>query len=118
MVKGGFTATKRFAPDHPEWVPILKACCELADKHGEFTARDVLDHLAKTGWEGFPSQGMSQLTGIPKRFMWFPGLLTLERAGLIQHAPIETKYRKKYYTVIDPKGVLQALQELASEPVF
>lgn len=83
---------KRFLRDHPNWLPIIKACADEARENQEFAGKSVLKRAG----------------------MWVPGLTALTRAeyAILKHEETTKKGREAYYSMPDLAGVLEALQEI------
>lgn len=93
------------AHDHPEWLPILRAACTLAERvgsDGQFAGRWVLqEYGAKTGRTGVDA--------------WQPGLRRLVAYGLIQKVGESTRGgRRAYYRMPDREAIEQTLVELGA----
>jgi hypothetical protein len=93
------------AHDHPEWLPILRAACTLAERvgpDGQFAGRWVLqEYGAKTGRTGVDA--------------WQPGLRRLVAYGLIQKVGESTRGgRRAYYRMPDREAIEHILGELGA----
>lgn len=90
------------ALDHPEWVPVLRAACSVAERTedfgGQFAGRWVLEE-----WQ--------RQTGDPS--LWQPGLRRLVAYGLLQKVGESTRGGKRaYYRMPDRSRVETALNAL------
>ena len=92
----GYTAVKRLAREHPNWILIVESCLEEA-KHikGEFAGTWVLERAKRKG------------------INWFPNLRLLVSYGILKHEDTSRGGRRAYYTMPDPNGVERALRELS-----
>ena len=91
----GYTAVKRLAREHPDWILIVEACLEEAKQiNGEFAGAWVLERTKGRG------------------INWFPNLRLLVSYGILKHEGTARGGRRAYYTMPDPRGVETALKEL------
>ena len=91
----------RLAQEQPDWVPVLQAACNWAQKAepfgGEFAGSYVLQEL-------------KNMTGQPA---WVPGLRRLVAYGLLEKSGDSTRGgRRAYYRMPDRTGIEEALEEL------
>jgi len=78
------------AQEGPGWVPVLRACLELADRGPDFAGRWVLKRLGG----------------------WLPSLQTLARYGILEKTRVTQGGHRAYYTIPDREAVRQALTDL------
>lgn len=95
------TAVRRLAYERPDWLAVLEAACNQADKSapfgGEFAGSWVLKDLADQTGER----------------QWRPGLRLLVAYGLLEKAGESSRGgRRAYYRMPDPSGVRAALRDL------
>ena len=91
----GYTAVKRLAREHPDWILIVEACLEEAKQiNGEFAGAWVLERTKGRG------------------INWFPNLRLLVSYGILKREGTARGGRRAYYTMPDPRGVETALKEL------
>jgi hypothetical protein len=92
----GYAAAKRFLTDHPERLPVLRACVIVAQRTGgEFAGAWVLQEAQKLGVK------------------WFPNLRSLASYGILQRTDVSRAGRRAYYVIPDVTGVRAALEEVA-----
>ena len=98
MTPDGYTATQRFLIDHPDWIPIVRACVAVAEAYprGDFPGARVCREAEKNG--------------IP----WFPNLRPLAAYGVLQRTEVSRGGRRAYYVMPDSEGTKKALQEAES----
>lgn len=95
----GYDAVQVLAKERPDWLPIVKACLEVAkDTKGRFAGTWVLKKMKEKG-----------ITD------WFPGLRLLVGYGILKHENTTRGGRRAYYTMPDCEGVEKALQELETD---
>lgn len=88
-------AVKRLARERPDWLPIVEACLEEAkETNGEFAGAWVFDKARRNG------------------LGWFPNPRLLVGYGVLRHEDTTRGGRRAYYSMPDPDGVKEALQEL------
>lgn len=91
----GYTAVKRLAREHPDWILVVEACLEEAKQiNGEFAGAWVLERAKQKGRN------------------WFPNLRLLVSYDILKHEDTTRGGRRAYYTMPDLKGVEKALKEL------
>ena len=91
----GYKGVKRLFKEHPDWLPIVGVCLQLAKEDREFAGKWVLNECKKKG-----------ITD------WFPNLKRLVAYGILKHQKTTRGGRRAYYTMPDPEGTEKALQEL------
>ncbi len=89
--------------DHPDWLPVLRAACTVAERigpDGEFAGRWVLQEYAK--------QTRKTVTEA-----WKPGIRRLDAYGLISKSGASTRGGKRaYYRMPDREEIERTLAEL------
>jgi len=91
----GYLAVHRLAREHPEWIPIVRACLREAKRvKGDFAGAWVLEEAKKEG------------------VRWFPNLRILVSYGILQRTYVTRAGRRAYYVMPDISGVERALSEL------
>jgi hypothetical protein len=96
-------AVRELAYEHPDWIPVLRAACVVAERTEgfEFAGRWVLQEWQREA--GTPSA-------------WQPGLRRLVAYGLIEKVGESTRGgRRAYYRMPDRLAVERALEEIGSE---
>ena len=90
----GDKAVKRLAVERPSWLPIVKECLILSKEvTGDFAGAWVFQRTQKKG-------------------LTFPNLRLLVSFGILKKEGTSRAGRRAYYSIIDPEGVEQALNEL------
>lgn len=95
------------AYEHPDWVPILRAACAVAERTepygGQFAGRWVLQEVARQ-------------RDVPLAEVWKPGLSRLVRYGLLEKAGESTRGgRRAYYAMPNREEVVRALADLPGD---
>ncbi len=114
---------KRLAKERPDWIPILKACVEAAKESEEFCGNWVRKRMENKMQEGRNYGEVNgrflgwerKHEGNPPRTVhkvWFPGLRTLVRYGILKHEDTTRGGRRAYYTMPDIESVEKSLAEL------
>ena len=85
-----YTAVKILAREHPDWLPIVRACYDEAAEAQEFAGAWISKRLGH----------------------WFPSLRLLVRYGILTKIETTRGGRRAYYHMPDREGVGEALQEL------
>lgn len=94
-----YVATIRFLRDHPDWLPILKAC---------------LSEAWRTGEHGFAGAWVLQEAKITGNVRWFPNLRPLVTAGILERRDVTRGGRRAYYVMLDAQGVEAAIKSASS----
>ena len=93
----GYKAVKRLAVERPDWLPIVRECLNLAKEiKGDFAGAWVFKRVQKKGLK-------------------FSNLLLLVSFGILKKEGTSRQGRRAYYTMIDPEGVEQALDEIVKQ---
>ena len=93
----GYKAVKRLAVERPDWLPIVRECLNLSKEiKGDFAGAWVFKRVQKKGLK-------------------FSNLRLLVSFGILKKEGTSRQGRRAYYTVVDPEGVEQALNELAEQ---
>ena len=85
-----YTAVKELAREKPEWLPVVRACYELADETEEFAGAWVVSQLGR----------------------WVPSLRILASRGILEKVGTARGGRRAYYRMLDRSAVRRALGEL------
>src|SRR3989344_8251669 len=94
----GYKAVKRLAVERPDWLPIVRECLKFwKEHHADFAGSWVYQSLQESGG--------------PK----FSNLRLLVSFGILKKEGTSRQGRRAYYTIVDPEGVEQALNELAEQ---
>ena len=83
-----YDTVKALVREHPEWLPIIRACCDLSQRHGEFAGAWV-----EVGY-------------------WFPSLRPLASRGILERMGGSRGGKRAYYRMPDREGVAKAVAEL------
>jgi hypothetical protein len=89
----------------PEWLPIVKVCCDMARQYGRFAGRWVIN---RAGQLGIPLV----MKIFEPEVYWLPSLKLLVGYGILKHEFSTRRKRRAYYTMPDREGVEKALREL------
>lgn len=91
----GYKAVKRLAVERPDWLPIVRECLKFwKEHHADFAGAWVYQRLQESGG--------------PK----FSNLRLLVSFGILKKEGTSRQGRRAYYSIVDPEGVKQALNEL------
>lgn len=89
----GYKAVKRLAFEYPRWLPIIRECLNLSkETDGDFAGAWVFKRVQKRGLK-------------------FPNLKLLVSFGILKKEGTSRGGRRAYYSIIDPKGIEQALKK-------
>ena len=93
----GYKAVKRLAVERPDWLPIVRECLNLSKEiKGDFAGAWVFKRVQEKGLK-------------------FSNLRLLVSFGILKKEGTSRQGRRAYYTMVDPEGVEQALNELAEQ---
>ena len=91
----GYKAVKRLAIERPDWLPIVRECLDFWKKHrADFAGAWIYQRMQEMGG--------------PK----FSNLRLLVSFGILKKEGTSRGGRRAYYSIFDPEGVEQALNEL------
>ena len=92
----GYKAVKRLAVERPDWLPIVRECLKFwKEHHADFAGAWVYQRLQESGG--------------PK----FSNLRLLVSFGILKKEGTSRQGRRAYYSIVDPEGVEQALNEIS-----
>lgn len=101
----GYDGVMKLQKEHPEWLPIVKLCAEMAGEDKQFAGSWVIYDAGRRG-----------LTPVVKLrepdIYWLPSLKLLVNYGILKHEFSTRGKRRAYYSMPDRKGVEKALREL------
>ena len=95
MINTGYDALKRLADEDPAWIPVVRACYESSQKHG--------NHFAGSWIVQEPNIG------------WLPNLKPLVTRGILTKGELTRGGSRRYYSLSDPEGIGRGLAEIGGQ---
>lgn len=104
-MSSAYNGAKKLAEEHPDWLPIVKLCCEMAKEDERFAGSWVIYRAGELG--------LSPVVKLREPdIYWLPGLKLLVGYGILKHEFSTRRKTRAYYTMPDREGVERALREL------
>ena len=92
----GYKAVKRLAVERSDWLPIVRECLNFwKQHHADFAGAWIY-------------QRMQEIGGLK-----FSNLRLLVSFGILKKEGTSRQGRRAYYSIVDPEGVEQALNEIS-----
>ena len=105
-MSSGYDGVMKLQKEHPEWLPIVKLCCDMSGENQRFAGSWVIYRAGELGYSP-PVVKLFEPDGY-----WLPSLKLLVGYGILKHEFSTRGKRRAYYTMPDRESVEKALHEL------